>query len=107
MPNAAAALAWEDPPPRRGGPGADPVEREIADALAANAGEWAVVATYASQHAAVLLQRRIRRGAAGSAWAAGYEAVVRKHGGDAWRVYARATPASNNGRTDDNERETP
>ncbi len=88
--DAAAELAWEEPPPRRGGPGIDPVEVEIADALRQHAGSWAVVANYSSHHEAVLLQRRIRRGAKGSAWSSGFEAVVRKRGERAWRVYARA-----------------
>lgn len=90
--DAAAALAWEEPPPRRGGPGLDPVEQDIAAALRQHAGKWAVVASYTSHHEAILLQRRIRRGSTASAWAGGYEAVVRKRGERSWRVYARAKP---------------
>ncbi len=86
------ALAWEEPPPRRGGPSPDPVEMKIAEALTAHPGAWAVVATYQSHHDAILLQRRIRRGAPGSAWADGFEATVRKTGERAWKVYARTPP---------------
>lgn len=89
----AAVIAWEEPPPRRGGPSLDPVEQNIAAELCKHAGHWAVVATYNSHHEATLLQRRIRRGSPGSVWSTGFEAVVRKHEGG-WRVYARANAGS-------------
>lgn len=82
-------IAWEEPPPRRGGPAPDPVELRIATALRKHPGSWAVVERFDSHHDALLLQRRIRRGAPGSAWAHGFDATVRKTGERVWKVYAR------------------
>jgi hypothetical protein len=83
-------LRFEDPPPRRGGPAPDPIELQIAQQLRSRPNEWAVIEEHASHQDALLLQRRIRRGAAGSAWTGGFEAVVRKTGERQWRVYARS-----------------
>lgn len=89
-----ATVTFEEPPPRGGGRLiADPTEIANARKLAEKSGAWGLVGSFDNQHDALLMQRRISRGAAGSSWqrrnSGSFAPAVRKINDRQWNVYAK------------------